>query len=426
MKKIYGTILYVLCQVGPGLCQETDQGTVQASAMSSYADTNYYQLKKAVKDVLRNDFDLNLTSRLPRQIDRTDALLGGFTAQDKSDHPTQDPTGQKTRKTYDFTKTYHVGLSCHDIQASQGATKSGIYLIHPPNLSQGPWKVYCDLETEGGGWMVFQVRDDVEPHENFMRGWEDYKVGFGDFDREFWLGNILIWALTNVDNKTFYELAVDMEDWSGNRRFARYRSFRIGSERDAFRLYHQNLYYGNAGDSMYSHNGLPFSTFDVDNDNREGDFAERSCARLYKGGWWYGNCHDANLNGWYLGGAHRSFADGINWYTWTGYNYSLKKTVMKMRPQVNGPIDVGYGNYILTAPADRQGRKKKRKNEKDAEDGLVEKQGNNQSNMLRNERKKKSFNDKKMPDGKYDVSDLLSSANTLTNPNVDKYKKSEL
>jgi hypothetical protein len=47
-------------------------------------------------------------------------------------------------------------------------------------------------------------------------------------------------------------------------------------------LYHQNLYYGNAGDSMYSHNGLPFSTFDVDNDNRDGDFAERSCARLYK------------------------------------------------------------------------------------------------------------------------------------------------
>lgn len=44
----------------------------------------------------------------------------------------------------------------------------------------------------------------------------------------------------------------------------------------------QNLYYGNAGDSLYSHNGLPFSTFDVDNDNRGGDFAERSCARLYK------------------------------------------------------------------------------------------------------------------------------------------------
>ena len=37
--------------------------------------------------------------------------------------------------------------------------------------------------------MVFQVRDDVDPKENFMRNWEDYKVGFGDFDREFWLGS---------------------------------------------------------------------------------------------------------------------------------------------------------------------------------------------------------------------------------------------
>ena len=75
-----------------------------------------------------------------------------------------------------FSGTYSVGLSCHDIQATQGATKSGVYLIHPPNLAQGPWKVYCDLQTEGGGWMVFQVRDDVLPKENFMRSWEDYKV----------------------------------------------------------------------------------------------------------------------------------------------------------------------------------------------------------------------------------------------------------
>ncbi|XP_046443576.1 techylectin-5B-like [Daphnia pulex] len=233
----------------------------------------------------------------------------------------------------DFTESFNVGKSCYDILVTQNASQSGLYLVHPPNIVQGPWKVYCDQESEGGGWTVFQVRDDVEPHENFMRNWEDYKLGFGDFDREFWLGNILLWALTNSNDNKKYELAVNLEDWSGNKRFARYKGFRIGPESDKYRLYFTKMFLGNAGDSLFSHNGLAFSTFDVDNDNREGeDFAERSCARLYKGGWWYGNCHDSNLNGWYLGGPHRSFADGINWYTWSGYNYSLRRTMMRFRP----------------------------------------------------------------------------------------------
>ena len=50
------------------------------------------------------------------------------------------------------------------------------------------------------------------------------------------IGNILIWALTNVNNATRYELAIDLEDWSDNRRFARYRSFRLGRHVHIFRL----------------------------------------------------------------------------------------------------------------------------------------------------------------------------------------------
>lgn len=101
----------------------------------------------------------------------------------------------------------------------------------------------------------------------------------------FFAGNVLISAMTNAgdDEGAKYEMQVDLEDWSGNRRFARYHSFRMGDEGDYFRLYHANSYYGNAGDSLLSHNGLPFTTFDKDNDNRNGSLAtEANCARLHK------------------------------------------------------------------------------------------------------------------------------------------------
>ena len=41
-----------------------------------------------------------------------------------------------------------------------------------------------------------------------------------------------------------------------------------------------------AGDSLTWHNGMKFSTFDVDNDIYDGT----NCAEIHKGGWWYKGC----------------------------------------------------------------------------------------------------------------------------------------
>lgn len=51
----------------------------------------------------------------------------------------------------------------------------------------------------------------------------------------------------------------------------------------------------------------------------------------YQGAWWYKDCHVSNLNGRYLGGPHESFANGINWRSGKGYDYSYKVSEMKVR-----------------------------------------------------------------------------------------------
>lgn len=196
---------------------------------------------------------------------------------------------------------------------------SGVYEIDPDG--KGPFKVFCDMETDGGGWTVFQRRHDGSV--DFYRSWNDYKIGFGNLLGEFWQGNDKVHRITAA---TPHKLRVDMEDFEFNTRYAEYRSFATANEVLKYKLTVSG-YSGNAGDSFSSHNNQKFSTKDQDNDAHTGN-----CATSYKGGWWYSSCHSSNLNGLYLRGSHASYANGVNWYAWRQHHYSLKVTEMKIRP----------------------------------------------------------------------------------------------
>ena len=214
-----------------------------------------------------------------------------------------------------------VFRNCKEI-LTYGFTKSGVYEINPMD-GHGWFDVYCDMETDGGGWVVFQRREDGSV--NFYRDWTDYKTGFGDLDKEFWLGLDKISRLTKESSQT---IRFDLSDFDDNSRYAQYKTFEVGNEASGYVL-NVGSYSGDAGDSFIPQsNGMKFSTKDKDQDTWD-----TSCAQTFNGGWWFGDCHHSNLNGMYHKGVHKSFADGVNWRAWRGFKYSLKFTEMKVRPK---------------------------------------------------------------------------------------------
>ncbi|XP_043913760.1 ficolin-1-like isoform X2 [Protopterus annectens] len=155
----------------------------------------------------------------------------------------------------------------------KGNTLSGLYTIYTNGCK--PMEVFCDMHTDGGGWLVFQRR--IDGSVDFFRDWNSYKKGFGYKQTEFWLGNDNICKLTAADK----------------------------------------------GDSLSYHSNKPFSTKDQTNSRNT------ACAASYKGGWWYEDCYNSNLNGKYLAGKDNT--EGVAWTGVKGNYYSFKVTEMKFR-----------------------------------------------------------------------------------------------
>ncbi|XP_054715950.1 LOW QUALITY PROTEIN: techylectin-5A-like [Uloborus diversus] len=228
-------------------------------------------------------------------------------------------------------------LDCADVFRA-GHANSGVAKVWPKSraIQDAPFNVYCDMETDGGGWTVIQRRGNFSrfSKDYFYKNWTNYKMGFGNIEKDFWLGNDNIFALTH---QKLYSVRFDFKSVDGEERYALYDTFWIEDADHQYKL-HIKDYSGDAGDSMTKeHDGQKFSTKDRNNDNQKG---KEICAQKYKGAWWYNTCHSANLNGLYLYGAHDTYADGVVWKTWKGFRESLAETEIKIRPKdfVKAPI----------------------------------------------------------------------------------------
>nr|XP_048678723.1 tenascin isoform X5 [Caretta caretta] len=218
-----------------------------------------------------------------------------------------------------FTTTgllYPYPKDCSQVLLN-GESTSGLYTVYMNGNKSQSVEVYCDMTSDGGGWIVFLRRHNGK--EDFYRNWRTYTAGFGDPKDEFWIG---LETLHKITSQGQYELRVDLRD-KGETAYALYDRFSVGDSKTRYRL-KVDGYSGTAGDSMTYHNGRSFSTFDKDN-----DAAITNCALSYKGAFWYKNCHRVNLMGRYGDNSH---SQGVNWFHWKGHEYSIQFAEMKLRP----------------------------------------------------------------------------------------------
>nr|XP_034305590.1 ryncolin-4-like [Crassostrea gigas] len=170
---------------------------------------------------------------------------------------------------------------------------------------------------DGRKWMIIQRR--CTGTVNFLRTKGEYKTGFGSLDSEFWIGNEAIHRLTFGGYHILHVEVLADDIWY----FGQYSWFDVASEANGFQVQFNN-FTGNISETLSYFNGMQFSAWDDDNDK-----ATVNCALTNNGGWWFRECHRANVNGLY---GERS-TKGLSWLMSEGdWIYPSRVIMMLQKP----------------------------------------------------------------------------------------------
>lgn len=215
---------------------------------------------------------------------------------------------------------------CADILIKGQRASSGVYQIYPFSCECArPVSVFCDMETDGGGWTVFLKRENQSQLENFNqslqerfnRSWTEYKDGFGSPSQEYWLGNEMLHKMT-VSRE--YAVRLDLEYKNGAIHYYTRSSFKVNSEATSYTMTYSGTSAGSvSANCMTTYNSRPFTTYDRDNDAATGN-----CADSRGGGWWYYNCRYNNPTSVYKA--------GLNYTCYSNVVVEVVKLQMKIRP----------------------------------------------------------------------------------------------